>query len=324
MVVAVPVAAAAAVDGVEEEEIMKTIEFSRGILSLALAGATTLLALPALAAGIKAFPTPEAAMEAFGAAVIDNDEALKRDLLGPRYRATIPPVGDEERYAFLEGWARSHRIEADGDRKAIIAVGDKGWTLPIPLVKTAAGWQFDMKAGEREMAVRRIGRNELAVIQVLLAYADAQREYQQEDRNGDGIREYAQRIGSTSGKKDGLYWPTAAGERPSPLGPLLAAAAADGKAPARGVFHGYRYRTLTAQGPDAPGGARSFLDNGRLTSGFAMIAWPARWGETGVMSFLVSQDGEVWQADLGPDTARTATRIREYNPAGEWHRITAR
>jgi hypothetical protein len=174
--VAVPVVAAVAVDGVEEAKIMRTIDFSRHIRTLAFAGVTILLALPALAAGLKAFPTPEAAMEAFGTAVIDNDEALKRALLGPAYRTTIPPVGDEERYAFLEGWARSHRIQADGDRKAIIAVGDKGWTLPIPLVKTAAGWQFDMKAGEREMAVRRIGRNELAVIQVLLAYADAQRE----------------------------------------------------------------------------------------------------------------------------------------------------
>jgi hypothetical protein len=322
--VAVPVAAAVAVDGVEEAEIMRTIEFSRHIRTLAVAGATALLAPPALAAGLKAFPTPEAAMEAFGTAVIDNDEALKRALLGPGYRATIPPVGAEERYAFLEGWARSHRIEADGERKASIAVGDKGWTLPIPLVKTAAGWQFDMKAGAREMQIRRIGRNELSVIKVLLAYAEAQREYRLEDRNGDGVREYAQRVRSTSGKKDGLYWPTGSGEPPSPLGPLLAAAAADGKGPAQGIFHGYRYRILTAQGPDAPGGASSYLDNGRLTGGFAMIAWPARWGETGVMSFIVNQDGQVFEADLGPDSTRVAAHIREYNPGQPWQRTTAR
>jgi hypothetical protein len=303
---------------------MKTIELTRLLRALALAGAGALLALPALAAAIKAFPTPEAAMDAFGTALIDNDEAAKTALLGPGFRAFIPPLGDEMRYAFLEAWARSHRIQADGESKAKIAVGDEGWTLPIPLLKTAAGWQFDMKAGAREMQIRRIGRNELSVIKVMLAYAEAQREYQLEDRNGDGVREYAQRIRSTSGKQDGLFWPTGPGQPPSPLGPLLAAAAADGKGPVQGIFHGYRFRILSAQGPDAPGGARSYLDHGRMTGGFAMIAWPARWGETGVMSFIVNQDGQVFEADLGPDSARVARRIQAYNPVQPWQRTAAR
>jgi hypothetical protein len=322
--VAAAAVVAVGVDGDEEAEIMNTIKLSRHLRALALAGASAFLVLPALAAGGKAFPTPEAAMEAFGAAVIDNDEAAKAALLGPDFREAIPPQGDEVRYTFIEAWVRSHRIEPDGERKAKIAVGDKGWTLPIPLLKTAAGWQFDMKAGAREMQIRRIGRNELSVIKVMLAYAEAQREYQLEDRNGDGVREYAQRIGSTSGKKDGLYWPTGSGELPSPLGPLLAAAAADGKGPVQGIFHGYRFRILTAQGADAPGGARSYLDNGHLTGGFAMIAWPARWGETGIMSFIVNQDGQVFEADLGPDSARAAARIREYNPKDPWQRTAAR
>ena len=303
---------------------MKTIPLSRHLRSLAVVGAAALIALPALASGIKAFPTPEAAMEAFGAAIIDNDDAAKAALLGPGYREAIPPQGNEVRYTFIEAWARSHRILPDGERKARIAVGDEGWTLPIPLFETAAGWQFDMKAGAREMQIRRIGRNELSAIKVMLIYAEAQREYRQEDRNGDGVHEYAQRIRSTSGKRDGLYWPTGPGEPPSPLGPLPAAAAADGKGPVQGIFQGYRYRILAAQGPDAPGGARSYLDNGHLTGGFALIAWPAQWGKTGIMSFIVNHDGQVYEADLGPDSAHVAARVREYNPAHPWQRTTAR
>ena len=317
------VAAAVAVDDVEEAE-MKANQIKRILGIFALTSAASLAALPAMASGIKSFPTADAAMEAFEAALLDDDEAAQRALFGPAYRDVIPPRGDEVRYRFIEGWARNHRIEPDGERKAHIAVGNKGWTLPVPLVRTAAGWQFDMKAGEQEMQVRRIGRNELAAVQVLLAYVDAQNEYRQKDRNGDGIPEYARQIRSSPGKQDGLYWATPPGAEPSPLGALFAAAEADSRARAGGLFHGYRYRILTAQGPAAAGGARDYVAEGRMTGGFAMLAWPGQWGQTGITSFIVNQDGEVFEANLGPDTARAAARIREYNPAEPWQRTTAR
>jgi hypothetical protein len=316
-------AVADAVDGVEEAE-MKANQFKRILGILALAGAASAASLPAMAGGLKSFATADAAMEALGSAILDDDQAAQRAMLGPAYRDLIPPLGDPVRYQFIEGWARHHRVEADGERRAQIAVGDKGWTLPVPLIRTATGWQFDMKAGEQEMQIRRIGRNELAAVQVLLAYVDAQNEYRQKDRNGDGIPEYARQIRSSPGKQDGLYWSTAPGAEPSPLGGLFAAAEADSRARSGGLFHGYRYRILTAQGPAAAGGARDYLADGRMTGGFAMIAWPGQWGKTGIMSFIVNQDGQVFEADLGPDSARAAARIREYNPDGPWQRSSAR
>lgn len=298
---------------------MKTNFPSRMAATLLLASAAFLAPLPVGAAGPKTFPTAEAAMEAFGRAILDNDEAAKRAILGSDFRKAIPEQGDEARYRFIEAWVRSHRIEADGERAARIAVGDKGWTLPIPLVKADTGWRFDLKAGEREMKVRRIGRNELAVIQVMQAYVDAQREYAQVDRDGNGIPEYARQITSTPGRKDGLYWPAAAGD-PSPLGRRFADAAADtGRRPA-GTFHGYRYRILAAQGPAAAGGARDYVVADRMTGGFALIAWPATWGETGIMTFIINNDGIVYERNLGPDSARAVERIRAYNPDGMWRR----
>jgi hypothetical protein len=280
------------------------------------------LALPgssAIAAAQKSFATPEAAMEAIGSAIIDNDDAALRGMLGKDVRKLIPPIGSDVRYQFIEGWAKSHRIEADGERLARIGVGDKGWTLPIPLVKTASGWRFDMKAGEKEIAIRQIGRNELAAIQVALAYVDAQKEYAAIDRNGDGVPEYARKIRSSPGKTDGLYWPADAGAGESPLGPRLAAAE-PGQQPT-GSYHGYRYRILTAQGPAAPGGARSYLVDGRLTGGFGLVMWPATYGQTGVMSFMVNQDGQVYEKNLGADSARQASHLQTFNPDATWRKV---
>jgi hypothetical protein len=301
---------------------MKTNKLTRLATALLFAGASSLLTLPAVAGGQKSFPTPEAAMEAFGSALIDNDEAAKQAVLGPDFRKVIPAQGEEVRYQFIEAWARSHKVQADGERSAVIEVGGKGWTLPIPLVKTAGGWRFDMKAGEQEMRVRQIGRNELAVIEAVQAYVDAQKEYALKDRDGNGVLEFATRISSSPGKQDGLYWPDSAATGPSPLGKLFAKAESSRKG--GGPLYGYRYRILTAQGPAAPGGARDYKANGRMTGGFALVAWPAEYKRTGVMSFIVNQDGQVFEADLGPDTARAAARIREYNPKDPWQRTTAR
>lgn len=294
---------------------------SRHFAALSLLFSLVLTAPAASAAGTKHFATPEAAMQAFADALMNQDEKAKRDLLGADYPRWIPPVGDDERYRFWSAWARSHTIRPDGDRRAWIAVGDKGWTLPIPLVKSAAGWQFDTRAGEQEIAVRRIGRNELGAIDVALSYVKAQNEYAALDPDGDGVRAYAQRFGSTPGKRDGLYWPTARGEPASPLGPLVAAAAAEGK-DAPGTYHGYHYRILTAQGPAADGGVRNYLDGRRMTGGFALVAWPAEYRKSGVMTFIVSQQGAVYQRDLGPDTARRAKGIVAFDPVPGWTRTS--
>ena len=299
---------------------MNMIKLNRLLASILLGSALALPAPAVLAGGQQSFATPEAAMEAFGTAVIDSDEAALRAMFGANFRQLIPPVGAERRYEFIEAWAKSHKIEPDGDGRARIAAGQKGWTLPIPLEKTASGWRFDMKAGMDEIAVREIGRNELSAIQVVKAYADAQREYIARDRNGDGVPEYAQKIASSAGKMDGLYWPSKANEEPSPLGRLLADAAAEkGRKP--GSYHGYSYRILTGQGPDAPGGARSYIADGRMTGGFGLVAWPTSYGKSGIMSFMINQDGQVYEKNLGRDTATQAARVKTFNPDATWRKV---
>jgi hypothetical protein len=298
---------------------MNSNKLSRFLAAVLCAGTLTLSSGAANSTSLKAFPTPEAAMEAFGTAIIDNDDAAKAALLGTDYRSVIPPIDAEVRYRFIEGWAKSHKVAMDGDSVARIAVGDKGWTLPIPLVKTRAGWRFDMKAGIAEMKVRQIGRNELAAIQVAQAYVDAQKEYAQKDRNGDGVPEYARKIRSSPGKTDGLYWPTTAGGEESPLGPRLAAAEPGQHQP--GSYHGYRYRILTGQGPAAPGGARDYLVDGRLTGGFGLILWPASYGQSGIMSFMINQDGQVYEKNLGADTPAQAARVKTFNPDASWRKV---
>lgn len=298
---------------------MNTNKLDRLLASLLLAGAMILSA--ATAHATTAFKTPEAAMEAFGAAMNTDDEAAKEAILGKSFRAVIPPIGAETRYKFLESWARLHKIEMDGDSTARIAVGDSGWTLPIPLVKTKAGWVFDMKAGKDEIIVRQIGRNELAVIKVAGAFVDAQREYQEMDRNGDGVREYARKIVSSPGKKDGLYWPDEAGQAQSPLGPLVASATTEQGSRPTGSYHGYRYRILSSQGAQAAGGARDYVVDGRMTGGFGLIMWPAKFGETGVMTFLVNHEGQIFEKNLGPDTAKKVERLRSFNPDASWRKV---
>ncbi len=182
----------------------------------------------------------------------------------------------------------STRLNTEGDNKAVISVGDQGWTMPIPIAKRKTGWQFDLAAGADEMRTRRIGRNELATIQAILAYFDAQREYAIEDHDGNGVREYARKFVSTKGKKDGLYWESPLGIDESPLGPLLAQQKPKGPG-----YYGYHYKILTGQGKDAPGGAYDYIIGGRMRSGFAAIAWPVRYGDTGVMAFMVSHAGIV-------------------------------
>lgn len=267
------------------------------------------------------YPTPQAAGRAFVDAVAINSETQLRTVLGPNFRKLIPhDVDPDDKTAFLYEASKGQRIVMEGANRALLAVGPSNWTLPIPIVKHGNGWQFDLTAAQDEFRIRRIGRNENSAAKAAVAYAEAQREYQSADRNGDGVREYAQKFASSPGKRDGLYWPTTAGEAQSPLGSLFASA--DAGMPAKGTpWLGYRFRILTAQGSQAPGGAKSYLKDGRMTEGYAMLAWPAQWGETGVMSFLVGPDGRVYEKNLGKNTAAVAQGIRSFDPDPSWTRL---
>lgn len=317
------VAAVAAVAGAEgrESEMKAAHPNPLAVVarSLGLVLALLVAAVPAALAQ-KLFASPEAAMNAFGEAVATNDEDALKVIFGSDFRKLIPPAGDEIRYRFLHAWSNSHTIERQSAAKALIAVGGDGWTFPVPMVKTAGGWRFDMRAGAQEMRLRRIGRNERSVMQVMLAIYDAEKEYASEDRNGDGIREYATKFESTPGQRDGLYWPTSTGEPESPVGPVLAAARAGGGDRSSG-YYGYRYKLLTGQGKNAPGGAFDYFAGGRMIGGFAVIAWPVKYGDTAVMTFMVSHDGVLYEKDLGPDTAARAAAITRFDPDASWRRV---
>ena len=288
----------------------------------------------ALAGGAKQqrFASPEEAVKALVEALKAGDMKAMLAILGPEARPLISSgdqVADTQgRQRFVAEYEQAHKLEKVGDAKAILSIGKDDWPLPIPMVKAGDAWRFDTAAGQEEILNRRIGRNELSTIQFCLAYVDAQREYARLGRDGASGPEYAQKFLSDKGRRNGLYWKAVqAGEVPSPLGPLVANARAegyDGKR-ARGKptpYHGYLFRILTAQGPDAPGGAYDYVVNGRMIGGFALVAHPAQYGVSGVMTFIVNQDGVVYQKDLGPKTSQRAAEIREYNPNGSWQEVT--
>jgi hypothetical protein len=263
------------------------------------------------------FPAPEAAVDALVDGLSRRDADKVRVVLGPDYRRLVPldPLSEEDRAAFLAAWAQGHRVESDGANARLVL--SDGWTLPIPIVRGGEGWVFDTRAGVEELRVRRVGRNELAVVEALHGYCDAQREYAEEDRDGDGVLEYARRFSSKPGMHDGLYWPTPEGEPMSPAGPLFDTGdLADG-------YHGYRFRILEAQGPAASGGGRPYLSGGHLANGFAIVAWPARHGETGVKSFVVNHDGVVYEKNLGASSAATASAMERFDPDATWVALPA-
>ncbi|MEM5430246.1 DUF2950 domain-containing protein [Cupriavidus oxalaticus] len=284
---------------------------------LSLLALLALGAAPVLARQV--FDSPDAAMAAFGQAVRADDEAAMRRMLGPGFRDIIPPAGAEVRKRFDSAWAQTHRLQQT-DKHAFIAVGDDGWTLPVPLVRSSGGWQFDTRAGVEEMRVRRIGRNELAVIQTMQAICDAQTEYAQTMHDGEKRLVYANRLSSSPGKHDGLYWPTASNESPSPLGPAFRDAGT--RNASKDGYHGYHYKLLTAQGPHADGGALDYAVDGKLFGGFAVMAWPVRYGDTGVMSFIVSHKGQVYERDLGANSAAKAAATKSFDPAPGWRRVS--
>jgi hypothetical protein len=280
-------------------------------------GALALLVSPSALAQ-KAYSTPEAAAEALVDAVATSDPDALRVVLGNDWKRYAPTdhIDRDDVYAFLSAWAKQHKIVPSGD-SAHLAVGPDGWAFPIPIVKSAAGWRFDPRAGADEMRTRRIGRNELAAMQAALAYFDAQKDYALKDRNGDGVLQYAGRFFSSPGKRDGLYWPVKEGEEESPLGPLYG-----GEKAGQG-YHGYHFKILKGQGKAAPGGAYDYLIKGRMVNGFALVAWPIRYGDTGVMSFMVSHDGQLYEKDLGPNTDAVARGMTRFNPDSSWKTVAA-
>ena len=270
------------------------------------------------------FASPQQGFDALIAALRKHDAAALARVLGPGHQRIVDS-GDSvaDRAAseeFVADFDRKHAIQMAGDAKAFLAIGETEWPMPIPLVKRASGWTFDAEAGAEELVARRIGRNELDAIQVCLAFIDMEREYAEADRNGDGTLEYAARLISSPGKRDGLYWPVSAGEPPSPAGPRLAEASPQQikGASAAKPYHGYYYRVLTAQGKHAPGGARSYSLGGRLIGGIALLAWPASYLASGVKTFKCSADGIVYQKDLGPDTTAKAAKIVAFDPGPGW------
>jgi hypothetical protein len=222
----------------------------------------------------------------------------------------------------VEAYDAKHQVVMEGTDKAVLIIGREDWPFPIPLVRKDSTWRFDTTAGREEILYRRIGRNELSAIQACLAYVDAQQEYAERGVAGNGV--YAQRIVSQPGNKDGLYWPAQSSEDESPLGELAASAATEGYrvGQQRTPYHGYYYKVLTRQGPNASGGALDYVVRGRMIGGFALVAYPAEYRNSGVMTFLVNHQGNVYEKDLGPNTARIAAGMTAFNPDNTWRRVT--
>ena len=303
-------------------------------LALALLGLVSVSFGNEIAVGAdqRVFPDPEKAVQALVDALGSGDTRLAEDVLGPAGEKLLhsgDPVADQKAaQRFLNAYAKGHRLAHEGDEKVVLHVGEEDWPWPIPIVRKSGAWRFDSAAGAEEILNRRIGRNELNAIQVCLAIVDAQREYALTDHDGSGVRAFARRMVSTAGANDGLYWPSAEGEEASPLGPLVAHAAAEGYPPSPNEaklapYHGYFYRLLTAQGKHAKGGAYDYLVDGRMVGGFALLAYPARYGVSGVMTFIANHDGAVYEKDLGEHTSQLGQGMTKFDPDDSWRRIVS-
>src|SRR5262245_12497415 len=284
------------------------------------------LAAASVAMAQQPFKTAEEAIDALVSAARNGDRKGVLAVLG-RDGADIVSSGDAvadalARNQVIKAYDAKHQVVMEGTDNAVLIIGQEYWPFPIPLVRRNGSWQFDTAAGRDEIFYRRIGRNELDALQACLAYVDAQQEYA--ERGVDGIGVYAQHIVSRPGKKDGLYWPAQSSTDESPLGELVASASAEGYrvGPQPAPYHGYFYKVLTRQGPNASGGALDYVVRGRMIGGFALVAYPAEYGNSGVMTFLVNHQGSVYQKDLGPNTARIAAGMTEFDPDSTWRRVT--
>ena len=277
----------------------------------------------------QSFASPEEAIKALQAATAAKDKAALDEIFGPEIHELL--TGDEVQDAntaqkFAAAMALSCKPVNEADNKITLEIGTNDWPMPIPLVKTDGQWHFDTAAGKEEIINRHIGKDELHAIGVCQAYVSAQQQYASLNPSADGKPKYALKFKSTPGKKDGLYWAAAEGEPASPFGPLVEEAHAEGyvgntsKGPH--PFHGYYFHILTRQGAAASGGKMNYVDHGNLTKGYALVAYPEHWDQSGIMTFIVNQDGKVYQRNLGEKTSRMAAAIKEYNPDGEWTLVT--
>jgi hypothetical protein len=295
----------------------------RFALALALAAP-----LAAAAAPQETFATPEAAVDALMAALkADSDPALVA-LFGDEHRSLVinsdRAAGSATRAKILAAMQTLRVLRAPSPDRRVLLIGDEAWPMPIPLVRSGDRWRFATEEGEDELINRRIGGNERNAIHVLRAYIDAQRAYAARDRDGDGVLQYAQKLASAPGKHDGLYWPAdaAKGEEASPFGPLIAESAAYLKGHAEGdPYRGYYFRILTRQGKNAPGGAYNYVINGRMIAGFAMVAYPALFAKSGVMTFIVSHNGKVYEKDLGKDSTAIGAKMSAFDPGAGWKEV---
>lgn len=279
----------------------------------------------------ESFAAPEQVVDALVAALRANDRAKAAAILGEGADEVLTSgdeVADRNNVeAFLAAYDEKHQLATNADGSRSLTVGATDWPMPIPLVAANGSWSFDTAAGLDELLSRRIGRNELDVVQVLLAIVDAQREYASADHDGDGLQEYAEKILSDDGKQNGLYWPTKPGEEESPLGPLVADAEQQGygssrsSSGARKPFHGYHFKLLRAQGSDAEGGAYEYAVNGQMIGGFAVVAWPADYANSGIMTFMVNHAGVVFQKDLGEESPLKASAYTTFSPGAGWNKV---
>jgi len=293
------------------------------------------LAIPALAlapriwaADQETFPSPQDAVNALVPAAESHDTNALHAIFGPEGHQLMSPDTVQAAAAykiFAQRLQEKIVLITNSDTRVSLQIGNDAWPFPIPLAKQGGQWFFDTAAGKQEIFARRIGMDELGAIGVCRAYVNAQREYASQDRMGDGVLAYAQHLHSDPGTHNGLYWPAQPGEPLSPLGPLVASARGEGyQHTARllndqiAPYHGYYFKILTRQGKHAAGGKYDYIINGRMLAGFALVAWPSNWGNTGIMTFIVNQQGGVYQANLGPDSAARAASMTAYNPDASW------
>lgn len=307
----------------------RMVRLFSGVTAL-LVAMVVLAASPALASGPaeqRSFLSPQQAVAALVAAVQDSSDAELLSILGPGSEDLISSsdkVADQNgRARFLKAYTEKNSLDQQADDHIVLLIGAKEYPFPFPLVRQGKAWRFDTQAGIEEILNRQIGRNELHTLEVMHAYTDAQREYACMKRNSGG-QEFAQKFTSSAGKKDGLYWQTEEGEQESPFGPLIAKATKEGyvhglnEDPAQ-PFHGYYFKILTAQGEHATGGAFDYMANGKMILGFALLAYPAKYGISGIMTFIVNQEGVIYEKNLGKDTAAAATIITTFDPDDTWH-----
>jgi Protein of unknown function (DUF2950) len=300
------------------------------LTALTCATLMTLVACTRTAPAARTFATPEDAVRALIEAVKAGAQETVVAIFGPDGKeladSSDPATARRNRDVFTAAAAEAWQLVDQGNERKVLVIGNEGWPFPVPLIKVAGGWRFDTAAGKEEVLDRRIGRNELAVIRICRTYVAAQQLYAERGHDGQPAGLYARTFRSDPGRENGLFWPAGRGQRRSPLGDLVATAAAEGRpigkdGPQSSPFHGYYFKILTAQGPSAAGGAKDFVSDGRMSGGFALVAWPAQYDSTGVMTFVVNRDGIVREKDLGAGSDAAARAMTLYDPDASWTAI---